>query len=111
MIVRFTPRAEADLEGILDYLERRSPNGARRVAASLLQTIEVVASHPQSGASTRRPGRLFLDKIRIVRYTYSYKQNLPPGRRDGNLPVFERALTTARRASWKAGNFFYFFRP
>ena len=55
MIVRFTPRAEADLVGILDYLERRSPNGARRVAASLLQTIEVVASHPQSGASTRRP--------------------------------------------------------
>ena len=55
MIVRFTRRAEADLVAIQDYLERRSPEGARRVAASLLQTIEVVANHPQSGASTRRP--------------------------------------------------------
>jgi plasmid stabilization system protein ParE len=55
MIVRFTPRAEGDLVKILTYLERRSPAGARRVAASLLQTIEIVGSHPQSGASTRRP--------------------------------------------------------
>jgi len=55
MIVRFTPRAEADLIAIQDYLDRRSPKGARRVALSLRRTIEVVARHPQSGASTRRP--------------------------------------------------------
>src|SRR5271154_5010310 len=41
MIVRLTRRAEADLEAILDYLERRSPGGASIVAAGLRQTIEV----------------------------------------------------------------------
>jgi toxin ParE1/3/4 len=68
MIVRFTRRAEADLVAIEGYLERRSPEGARRVATSLLRTIEVIASHPQSGASTRRP-HLF---VKIV-LNYPYK--------------------------------------
>jgi len=55
MIVRLTRRAEADLEAILDYLERRSPGGASIVAAGLRQTIEVAANYTRSGASTRRP--------------------------------------------------------
>ena len=55
MIVRFTRRAEADLVTIQEHLERRSPEGARRVAANLLRTIEVLARHPQSGVSARRP--------------------------------------------------------
>ena len=69
MIVRFTPRAEADLEGILDYLERRSPNGALRVAASARRRTALAGC---CGRPARRPGRLYLDKIRIIRYTYSY---------------------------------------
>jgi toxin ParE1/3/4 len=55
MIVRFTPRAEADLEAILGYLERRSSEGANTVAAALRQAIDLVTNHPRSGASTRRP--------------------------------------------------------
>ena len=72
MIVRFTRRAETDLAAIQNYLERRSPEGARRVAASLLQTIEVVASHPQSGASTRRP-RLFVKIVPNYPYKIFYR--------------------------------------
>jgi toxin ParE1/3/4 len=68
MIFRFTRRAEADLIAIHDHLERRSPEGARRVGASLLQTIGIVASYPQSGASTRWP-QLF---VKIVP-NYPYK--------------------------------------
>ena len=68
MIVRFTRRAQADLEGILGYLEQRSPEGARVVAIGLRQTIEVLASHPMSGASTGRP-RVF---VKIVPH-YPYK--------------------------------------
>jgi toxin ParE1/3/4 len=55
MIVRFTPRAEADLVKIQTYLLRRSPKGAGAVAAGLRRTIEMIASHPRSGASMRSP--------------------------------------------------------
>ena len=72
MIVRFTRRAEADLAGIQDYLERRSPEGAQLVAASLRQTIEVVASHPRSGASTRRP-HLFVKIVPNYPYKIFYR--------------------------------------
>ena len=67
MIVRFTPRAEADLEAILGYLEQRSSEGARTVAAGLQQAIEVVTNHPRTGASTRRP--LVFVKI-VLNYPY-----------------------------------------
>jgi plasmid stabilization system protein ParE len=72
MIVRFTRRAEVDLVAIQDHLERRSPAGARRVAASFLQTIEVVASHPQSGASTRRP-QVFVKIVPNFPYKIFYR--------------------------------------
>jgi len=72
VIVRFTRRAETDLAAIQDYLERRSPEGARRVAASLLQAIEVVANHPKSGASTRRP-QLFVKIVPNYPYKIFYR--------------------------------------
>jgi toxin ParE1/3/4 len=68
VIVRFTRRAEADLEAILSYLADRSPEGARKVGAALRRTIERAADHPGGGASTRRPQIL----VRIVP-TYPYK--------------------------------------
>jgi toxin ParE1/3/4 len=74
MIVRFTRRAEADLVGILSYLKRRSPKGAEVVAESLLRTIEVVASHPQSSASTRRP-QLFVKIVPNYPYKIFYRAN------------------------------------
>jgi toxin ParE1/3/4 len=73
-MVRFTPRAAADLVGILTYLERRSPEGARRVAASLRRTLEIVASHPQSGASTRQP-QLFVKITPNYPYKIFYRVN------------------------------------
>ena len=39
MIVRFTRRAESDLDAIMETLARVSPEGARRVAASLREAI------------------------------------------------------------------------
>jgi len=67
VIVRFTPRAESDLAGILDTLAAISPEGARSVAASLQESIGLVADHPYGGRKTARPTLL----VKIVpRYPY-----------------------------------------
>jgi plasmid stabilization system protein ParE len=67
MIVRFTPRAESDLAEILDFLIALSPEGARRVAASLEEAIRVIANHPFGARKTGRP--LLFVKI-VLRYPY-----------------------------------------
>jgi toxin ParE1/3/4 len=67
MIVRFAEHAENDLAQIIDYLIASSPGGARRVAATLEQTIRDIADHPFSARKTGRP-KLFV-KI-VPRYPY-----------------------------------------
>jgi toxin ParE1/3/4 len=67
MIVRFTQRAENDLAGILDYLIALSPEGARRLAASLEESIRVIAEHPLAGRRTSR--RLLSVKV-VPRHPY-----------------------------------------
>jgi plasmid stabilization system protein ParE len=42
MKVRYTPRARADIDSILTYVERQSPQGARNVARALRKTIELI---------------------------------------------------------------------
>jgi toxin ParE1/3/4 len=72
MIVRLTRRAGSDLEAILGYLEQHSSEGAHTVAASLRQAIAVVASHPHSGASTRRP-QVFVKIVPDYPYKIFYR--------------------------------------
>ncbi len=68
MIVRFTRRAEGDLAEIFDYLALRSPEGARKVAASLHEAIRFIADHPRGAPRTRIP----LVFVKIVP-NYPYK--------------------------------------
>jgi plasmid stabilization system protein ParE len=49
MTDRFTPQARDDLVGILEYLDERSPPGARNVKAAIRRTIEVIAQFPDVG--------------------------------------------------------------
>jgi len=67
VIVRFAPRAAADLAAIVDYLVAVSPEGSRSVAASLQEAIRIIADHPFGGRKTARP--LLLVKI-VPRYPY-----------------------------------------
>ena len=69
MIVRYTQRAEDDLADN-SRLPRLlySPEGARRVAASLEETIRITADHPFGARKTTRPMLL----VKIVR-RYPYK--------------------------------------
>ena len=53
MKVRYTPRARSDLESILQYIDERSPRGARSVKRAIQKTIELIGEVPEGG---RRAG-------------------------------------------------------
>lgn len=55
MKVRYTLPALADLDGILDYLARRSPQGAARVNSRIKSCIELLPTHLLIGARTGDP--------------------------------------------------------
>jgi plasmid stabilization system protein ParE len=54
MIVRFTRRADSDLNAIHSYLVERSPQGAANVGASLQHAMWRIALHP-AGATKISP--------------------------------------------------------
>jgi len=55
MTIRYTKRALADLDRILSYTARHSPQGAANVAAQIEAVIESLAIHPRTGRTTNRP--------------------------------------------------------
>ena len=67
MKVRYTPAAFSDRERILEYLNERSPDGARDVAARILEAVEQLKEHPHSGYRTDNPD---VRVIFVARYPY-----------------------------------------
>jgi toxin ParE1/3/4 len=55
MKVRYTPRAFADREAIFDYLEKRSPRGARTVEIAIENSIQRLEHFPYSAPATDEP--------------------------------------------------------
>jgi toxin ParE1/3/4 len=47
--IRYSPRALDDINAILSYLERHSPQGAQNVARAMHKTIDLIGQFPQSG--------------------------------------------------------------
>ncbi len=46
MRVRYTPRAGGELSAILQYIDERSPRGARNVKRAIARAIRLLASRP-----------------------------------------------------------------
>jgi plasmid stabilization system protein ParE len=53
--LRYTRPARVDLEAVLDYNAARSPQGARRVQASIQGVIELLTLYPFIGTRTNDP--------------------------------------------------------
>jgi toxin ParE1/3/4 len=53
--LRYTRPALADLAAILDDIDRRSPQGARRVKARIQTIINLLLLHPLIGTRTDNP--------------------------------------------------------
>ena len=62
MSVRWTRRAFADLDSILDAIAADRPEAARRVVESLLSHADGLRAHPHRG----RPGRLHETRELVV---------------------------------------------
>jgi toxin ParE1/3/4 len=67
MRVRFTKRARDDLVAVLNYLDERSPQGARNVKRAIRKNIELIGTLPDSG---RRSGILDIKVLPAARYPY-----------------------------------------
>jgi toxin ParE1/3/4 len=67
MIVRFTRRALNDLSSILDYLDERSPRGARNVKLAIQRAIDAIGENPAIG---RPAGRAGIRGMPVGRYPY-----------------------------------------
>ena len=52
MRVRYSARAFADREAIFEYIEQRSPQGARNVKHAIVHAIQALASHPNMAPLT-----------------------------------------------------------
>ena len=67
MKVRYTPRAAAELDTALEYIQTRSPQGAHHVQARIKAIIDLLLQHPHAGQLTSN-GRL----RRMVTSPYPY---------------------------------------
>jgi plasmid stabilization system protein ParE len=65
--LRYTPRAAAELDEVLAYIEARSPQGARRVQRRIQVIINLLLQHPHAGQLTNK-GRL----RRMIASPYPY---------------------------------------
>ena len=91
MRVRYTPRAFSDLQSILQYIDERSPRGARSVNRAIHKTIELIGEFPEGG---RRAG---VEEIRVLpagRYPYLIYWSIGTGE------VWLVHIRHARRRPW-----------
>jgi plasmid stabilization system protein ParE len=64
--LRYTRRAAAELDDILNSIDQRSPQGAKHVKAHLRAVIELLLQCPKAGRVTQKGLR------RVVAYPYPY---------------------------------------
>jgi toxin ParE1/3/4 len=71
MKVRYRGRALADLEEIFEYIDKRSPTGARNVIDEIHAAINAIAEYPLSTQQTSYP-RIHVKIVRRYRYKLFY---------------------------------------
>ena len=67
MKLRFTPRAIANIAEIADYIRKRNPSAARRVRASIYDSLQNLILFPLIGRQQKEPG---VRKHVTPRYAY-----------------------------------------
>jgi plasmid stabilization system protein ParE len=93
MKIRYTPRARDDLAGIYNYLDQRSPAGARPVKIAIERRIRLLADFPFIAPMTEDPGvyelsmirhpyrvyyRVEADEVRIVHVRHAARERPEP---------------------------------
>lgn len=72
MKLRYTTRAAAELDEVLAFIDRESPQGARRVKARVLAVLDLLLRYPESGKLTSK-SRLRRALVHPYPYLIYYK--------------------------------------
>jgi toxin ParE1/3/4 len=91
MRVRYTPRARSDLRSILQYIDERSPRGARSVKRGIQTTVGLIGEFPESGRLSGEEGSRVLP---AGRYPYLIYWTIEAGE------VWLVHIRNARRRPW-----------
>lgn len=75
MIVRYTPRAVADIIAIADYIRPRNPRTAVHVEAAIRVGVDHLSQHPNLGID--RPG-LGVRALGVPRFPYTIYYRVNP---------------------------------
>ena len=67
MKLRYTPRAAAELDAVLSYIDERSPQGAWHVKRRIQEVIALLLHHPRAGHLTSKSSLR-----RMIVYPYPY---------------------------------------
>lgn len=94
MRVRFTGRSRGDLIAILDYVQKRSPQGASNIRRAIKQAIRAIGEHPQIGRVAGEQGTRVLP---AGRYPYLIYWSIEAGE------VWVVHIRHAARRPWKHG--------
>jgi plasmid stabilization system protein ParE len=55
MRVRYTPRAQRDLQAIFEFIDERSPRGGRAVKGAIVKSIRLLGAKPRIAPATDEP--------------------------------------------------------
>jgi toxin ParE1/3/4 len=77
MKVRYTSRARADIEEIVQYIAADNPRAAERVRDGIFDAIDLVAAHPYAGIKNARAPE-FRSRL-VSRYPYRVHYQLSGG--------------------------------
>jgi plasmid stabilization system protein ParE len=67
MKVRYTPRAQSDLDSIFSYLDAQAPNAARAVKSAIVRRIALLGTFPLLAPMSEISG---VHEMTIIRFPY-----------------------------------------
>jgi len=91
MKVRYTPRAQSDLDAIFSYLDALSPSAASAVKTAIVRRIALLGTFPRLAPMSEMAG---VHELTIVRYPYKVYYEV----RDQEVWVLH--IRDARRRPW-----------
>ena len=95
MRVRYTPRAQADLDAIFTYLDARAPAAAQSVKNTIERRIALLGEFPHIAPETEVSG---IHELSIIRYPYKVYYEIS----DGDVWIVH--IRDARRRPWDDTN-------
>ena len=98
MRVRFTPLARADIDQIYEYLDERSPSGARNVLLAICAGVQFIAERPKGSEQTDDPEV----RVKVVQ-RYRYKIFTPSLARRSRFSMFDTHRANHGNANRKEG--------